>query len=139
MNFVDIRAQSTSFDRMAAYAIRNVVLSGAGGAELAEAVKMTPGLFDTLGVHVAKGRPFRDDEQHDRARVVILNDSFWASRFGSRPPCSARRSRSTTTATPSSASRLPGSGWAPRSPRQSTCRCRSIRSGATGSSASSGT
>ena len=36
MNFVDIRAQSTSsFDRMAAYAIRNVVLSGAGGAELA--------------------------------------------------------------------------------------------------------
>jgi len=84
MNFVDIRAQSTSFDRMAAYAIRNVVLSGAGGAELAEAVKMTPGLFDTLGVHVAKGRPFRDDEQHDRARVVILNDSFWASRFGSR-------------------------------------------------------
>src|SRR6476660_3365679 len=84
MNFVDIRAQSTSFDRMAAYAIRNVVLSGAGGAELAEAVKMTPGWFDTLGVHVAKGRPFRDDEQHDRARVVILNDSFWASRFGSR-------------------------------------------------------
>jgi hypothetical protein len=34
MNFVDIRAQSASFDRMAAYAIRNVVLSGAGGAEL---------------------------------------------------------------------------------------------------------
>ena len=84
MNFVDIRAQSASFDRMAAYAVRNVVLSGAGGAELAGAVKMTPGLFDTLGVHVASGRTFRDDEQHDQARVVILNDSLWKSRFASR-------------------------------------------------------
>ena len=85
MNFVDIRAQATSsFDRMAAYAIRNAVLSGAGGAELTGAVKMTPGLFDTLGVHVAIGRPFRADEQQDRARVVILNDSYWARRFGSR-------------------------------------------------------
>ena len=48
MNFVDFRAQaSASFDRMAAYAIRNAVLSGAGGAELTGAIKMTPGLFDT--------------------------------------------------------------------------------------------
>ena len=84
MNFVDFRAQSTSFDRMAAYAVRNAVLSGAGGADLADAVKMTPDLFDTLGVRVALGRPFRADEQQDRARVVIVSDAYWARHFNSR-------------------------------------------------------
>jgi putative ABC transport system permease protein len=85
MNFVDLRAQTTAFDRMAAYAVQSVVLSGAAGAELASSVKMTPGLFDTLGVHVAIGRPFRADEQQEQARVVILNDAFWARQFRSRP------------------------------------------------------
>lgn len=84
-DFEDWKAQSHSFESMAAFTTRAVTLSGGDQAELAPAVQVTPGFFETLGVSPSLGRTFRQDEQEAAgARVAVLSDQAWKQQFAGR-------------------------------------------------------
>jgi macrolide transport system ATP-binding/permease protein len=47
---------------------------------------VTPSFFQTLGVRLALGRDFLEDEmQADGPHVTILTDGFWRAKFGADP------------------------------------------------------
>lgn len=57
-----------------------------GDPELIPATKVSPGLFETLGVRPILGRNFTPDEGHEGANhVVIIGADIWSSRFGRAP------------------------------------------------------
>jgi putative ABC transport system permease protein len=78
------RAQSRSFDGMAAFTSRGAMLAGDGRAELVPALQTMPGFFETLGIQPAMGRTFRAEEEEPGSRVVILSDVGWKRHFGGR-------------------------------------------------------
>ncbi|HZM69181.1 MAG TPA: ABC transporter permease [Candidatus Cryosericum sp.] len=85
-DFDDWRTQSASFEGLAGMTGRGMILSGGDGAELVAALQATPGLFELLGVRPASGRTFRREEgEPGGARVALLGDGLWKSRFAGRP------------------------------------------------------
>ena len=84
-NFEDWRAQSKSFEAMAAFTTRRAMLSDGEKAEMAPAVQGTPGIFELFGVSPVLGRTFRPEEMEaGGSHVVVLGDAFWKERFGGR-------------------------------------------------------
>jgi putative ABC transport system permease protein len=82
-DFVDWRDQSHTFESMAAYANRSLALSVGDQTVLIQGKRITPNLFEVLGVQPSLGRTFRADEQEPGASaVVILSDGFWKRHFG---------------------------------------------------------
>ncbi len=86
-NFLDWRERNHTFMSIAAFAGTSVALaSGNGNAELIRAQIITPDLFRTLGVPVARGRDFVDAEgQWGAPHVAIVGDGLWKRRFGGDP------------------------------------------------------
>src|SRR3954462_658623 len=86
-DFIDYRDQSKSFVGMAAMDDDNVNLVRAGS----EPTRITLGsvgasFFDLLGIKPQLGRYFRTGEdQRGAAKVVVLSDLLWRSRFGADP------------------------------------------------------
>lgn len=82
-NFVDWRAQSTSFDGMAAIENRAPTLAGDREPERLRAAAVTEDFFALIGQAPTIGRVF-DREEHGSvdARVVVLSDRLFRSRFG---------------------------------------------------------
>src|SRR2546423_731892 len=82
-DFVDWRAQATTLDRLAAYAMAGVTLTGNGEASSVASGMVTADLFPMLGVAPLHGRIF---DQHDDAkgspRTVVLSEGLWDRRFG---------------------------------------------------------
>jgi putative ABC transport system permease protein len=85
-NFADVREQSRSFDRLAAYYNTNLTLTGLREAQLLRGTVVTADLFSLLGVSPAMGRTFLAEE--DRAgggpggRPAILSWEVWHEVFG---------------------------------------------------------
>jgi len=92
-DFLDWRAQSKSFDDMAAFDGVTLTVVGAGGAgvndepERIQVEFVSAPYFSLLGVSPSVGRTFRADEDDvaKPVRVVILSDGLWKRRFGSDP------------------------------------------------------
>src|SRR5262245_20991773 len=83
----DIRAQATTFDRVASYqeGLANIA-AAAGEPERVDQALVTANFFDVLGVWPARGRGFEGGEdQPGREREVVLTDAFWRRRFGADP------------------------------------------------------
>jgi putative ABC transport system permease protein len=60
-----------------------MVMNGADGAvETVPRQWVTAGFFDALGVTPIAGRTFRVSDDAERARVVVIAESFWRTRFG---------------------------------------------------------
>jgi putative ABC transport system permease protein len=78
------RAQSRSFDGMAAFTSRGAMIAGDARAERVPALQTMSGFFETLGVQPAMGRTFRAEEDAPGSRVVILSDRGWKRHFGGR-------------------------------------------------------
>jgi predicted permease len=58
------------------------ILSGSGNPVKLQGVRITPNLFDLLGIQPHLGRGFLPQEaQEGTSRVVILSDSLWRSKF----------------------------------------------------------
>jgi predicted permease len=58
-------------------------LSGIGEPERVPSARVSPGLFEILGVRPQLGRLLREDEdQPGRDRVVLVSDGLWRRRFG---------------------------------------------------------
>jgi putative ABC transport system permease protein len=76
---------------MGAYANQSLTLSLGDQTVLIQGKRVTPNLFDVLGVQPALGRAFRPDEQGpDTTGVAILSDGFWKRHFGGAPDALGR-------------------------------------------------
>jgi len=85
-DFLDWRAQSQSFERIAAYTSGSADLTGSGEPERLTAGLVSAELFSTLGVSPAFGRGFTTmEDQPNGAPVVILSHRLWQRRFGGDP------------------------------------------------------
>jgi putative ABC transport system permease protein len=88
-NFVDWRAQSQSFEQLAAVRPESFGLSdwgGAGEPERASGVRVTTNILAALGVQPALGRDFRpEEEQPDKAAVALVSHGLWQRRYGGDP------------------------------------------------------
>lgn len=81
-NFYDWRAQSASFEKMAALdPYPDFILNGAGEPHRLAGAAVTADFFPLLGVKMALGRGFRATED----RAVVLSYAVWAQYFGARP------------------------------------------------------
>lgn len=85
-DFEDWRAQSGSFQRMAAVRTLEANVIGSGTPDRLRGAVVTSDFFRLLGVAPALGRAFLPEEDApDRGRVVILSHGLWQSRFGGDP------------------------------------------------------
>ncbi len=81
--FVEVKAQSQSLARIAAYEGGDMTLTGAGSAERVVAGAVTADFFPLLGVQPALGRNFTQEEDTPNGpRAAILGHGLWQSRFG---------------------------------------------------------
>jgi putative ABC transport system permease protein len=86
-NFEDLRAQTQSFEHVAAYVASGATLTREGGEpeQLSGAI-VSADLFPTLGAAAERGRVFtRDEDKADAPPVVLLSNGTWRSRFNSDP------------------------------------------------------
>ncbi|HEY2907435.1 MAG TPA: ABC transporter permease [Vicinamibacterales bacterium] len=83
-DFLDWRAQTKSFDDMAAFDSETITLAGDEEPERIGVEFVSAPYFSLLGVAPARGRSFRTDED-DVAQpvpVVVISDGLWKRRFG---------------------------------------------------------
>src|SRR5919201_216399 len=78
-DFVDWRAQSTSFDGMSLGGFADLTISGTGDPNQIHVDQVSASYFSLLGVDAAVGRTFSSDEDDlsRRAPVVVLSDALW--------------------------------------------------------------
>ena len=96
-NFQEWRAQSHSFEGMAAFLPTNCNI-GAGSTgdrpERVDAIQADPALFPLLGIHPAIGRAFTEEEARTAAdRVVIVSADLFRRRFGNGANLAGRTMR----------------------------------------------
>src|SRR6266403_2757179 len=85
-DFIAWREQSHSFEDMVASQLSDFALTGEGGPERLEGMRVSASYFNLLGVSAALGRNFLPgDDQPGHDQVVILSDGLWQRRFGSNP------------------------------------------------------
>ena len=88
LNMTDWLERSQTFEVMGGFAsnVGGMVMAGADGA--AETVPrhwVTARFFDVLGVRPIVGRTFTDEDDRQRANLVVLTESFWRTRFNADP------------------------------------------------------
>ncbi|MHB1329548.1 MAG: ABC transporter permease, partial [Gemmatimonadales bacterium] len=83
-DFVDLRNESRSLERVAAFRNWNFTLADQGDPEQLAGANVSPGLFEILGVRPALGRTFVLEEERS-ANTVIISDRLWRRRFGADP------------------------------------------------------
>ncbi len=82
-NFFDWQRQQHVFARMAIGHFGSYTLTGHGQAQQLRANGVSPGFFETFGVHPLAGRWFRPEEdQPGHDQVVVLSHRLWQSLFG---------------------------------------------------------
>src|SRR5215472_1775359 len=83
--FQDWRERSRSFQNMAAYQTRQLILRSGDRTEVVDSFLAGDGFFETLGVSARLGRVFNATDYSEGARVVVLADRFWRAEFGADP------------------------------------------------------
>src|ERR1700752_505903 len=82
-NFRSWRAQSTSFQNLAAFSDQRVNLTGDGEPEELSMQFATPEIFNVLGVDPLLGRTFLpEDGEPGKASIAVLSYGLWQRRFG---------------------------------------------------------
>ena len=86
-NFLDLRAQNTSFQHMASYRSGDFIMTGRGEPARLQGAVVAADLFPLLGVSPVLGRYFLSDEDKpsETGRVVILSQGLFQRRFGGDP------------------------------------------------------
>lgn len=81
-----VRERLSSFDRVAAYSVRDLTLTRPGDARRVGVEVVSPGYFEVLGTSPLLGRAFtRSEEPPAPGDVAILGHALWTARFGSDP------------------------------------------------------
>jgi putative ABC transport system permease protein len=82
-NFVDLRAQSQSFEQLAACLYGGMILTGKDEPARLQVVAVSADFFAMLRVKPLRGRVFLPEEDKvGGAPVVIVSHALWQSRFG---------------------------------------------------------
>jgi hypothetical protein len=83
---LDVRERSRTLTGVAAYTTRSVNLAGGDRPEALMAAVVSPNFHDALGVRPVLGRSFRAGEGvPGAARVVMLGETLWRTRFAADP------------------------------------------------------
>lgn len=91
-DYLDLKAQSRSFDEIAAYRQDDMNLTGGGTPERVFASRVTPDFFSTLRIAPALGRVFATNESEpSRSQAVILSYGLWQQRFGGDTQIAGKR------------------------------------------------
>ena len=81
-DYLDFRAQSQAFERLAVYSTRGFTLTASGGAVRLRGAMISADLFPALGISPLLGRTFLPAEDNAAGgRVAVLSYSLWQSRF----------------------------------------------------------
>src|SRR5262245_14918432 len=81
-DFLDWRAQTSSFDTLAVYASNGTTLTGVGEAKGLTSLVVSPELLSLLGVAPLRGRLFTaDDDKAGAPRTAIISESLWEKTF----------------------------------------------------------
>jgi putative ABC transport system permease protein len=83
-DYLDWRAQNTTFEDMAVYTYQQSFnASGAGEAERATVVQVQQNFFSLLGVEPIAGRAFaKGEDQEGQNHLALLSYGFWQRHFG---------------------------------------------------------
>src|ERR1700752_5198601 len=78
----DLRAQSRSFESIAAYKMNGFTIINQEQAERVQGMRVTANFLSVLKVHPMLGRDFQvDEEKTNSADVVIISHPFWNNRL----------------------------------------------------------
>jgi putative ABC transport system permease protein len=92
INFLEWQARNQSFERIAATIEYDVSLTGDGEPEVVDAMSISDGFFDILGVKPILGRWFTPQEDtRGNDNVVIIGESLWRRRYGADPKVLGRK------------------------------------------------
>jgi|KBSMisStaDraftv2_1062788.scaffolds.fasta_scaffold05761_7 predicted permease len=85
-DFLDLRSGAKSFEFLAAWGGWSANLTGIDEPVALKAQWTSAGFFASLGVRAALGRlPSAEEERPGAAKVALLGDGLWRSRFGADP------------------------------------------------------
>jgi putative ABC transport system permease protein len=85
-DLLDLRAQSHSFEGIAAFQYASLNYSGGDVPQQVRGVNVTSNFLAVLGVGVQLGRDFQTaDEAANGPATVILGDQFWRTQFAADP------------------------------------------------------
>ncbi|MEO8359501.1 MAG: ABC transporter permease [Vicinamibacteria bacterium] len=96
LNMTDWAARGKTFEKIAGFTpnVGGMVMAGAdGNAETVSRQWVSAEIFDVLGVKAIAGRVFLASDDVQRAKVVVMSESFWRSRFNSDPKVVGREIR----------------------------------------------
>ncbi len=85
LNYLEDRRQSQTLESVGLYTGSDLELLHGDRPERLTGVRITHDFFPTLGVQPRLGRNFTEPEMKSSARVVILGDTMWRTRFNSDP------------------------------------------------------
>lgn len=82
-DFMSVRSEARVFEQVEAINSTVLTLTGSGEPREIDAMFVSPGLLDMLGVDPLRGRRFINEEHRpDRGNVAVLSEGFWKSAFG---------------------------------------------------------
>jgi predicted permease len=82
-NYFDRRSVIKAFSSLSIYQNCSFIVGGAGAAVRVQCARVSPEFFTTLGVPMATGRAFSENElTYSEDRVAVITDGFWRSYFG---------------------------------------------------------
>jgi predicted permease len=92
-NYYERRGNIPAFQSLSIYMERAETVGDPGSMQQEEIVRISPEFFRTLGVSLAIGRNFTEEEAVDQKNVSILTNAFWRERFDSDPDILGRDTR----------------------------------------------
>jgi putative ABC transport system permease protein len=82
----DWREQTTAFENIAAYRVRDVTLTGAGEPELVRGAFVSSDFFPALEINAIRGRTLlAEEDQTGRDRAAVIGQALWQRRFAGDP------------------------------------------------------
>jgi predicted permease len=99
-NYYERRGNISAFSSLSIFRDFSEVVGETGAAEQTEIMRVSPDFFATLGVNLAMGRTFTEDEAEiakgKGAGVAIVTDVYWRQRLNSDPNVLGREIRVNT-------------------------------------------
>ena len=84
-NYLDWKARSAAFEKLAAYNILGLDMASGGNPEIANAALVSEDFFTLFKTPPALGRVISPEEARDGQQVAVLSYGFWKRRFGADP------------------------------------------------------
>ena len=84
-NYYERRGNIPAFSSLSIFLNRAEVVGEPGATEQEEIMRVSAEFFTTLGVRLAMGRTFAEEEMANDSAVVILTDGFWRQRLNADP------------------------------------------------------